>query len=285
MTAHPAISAAEHAAAGNPGSGLLGRLGSLVVRLTASEAEIRAAQNVRHRVFCEELGARPKACSAGEAREFDAHDAWCDHVIVLDTALPGPDAARIVATYRLMPQARAIEAGGFYSEQEFTLRSLVARHPEKRFLELGRSCVLAPWRSKRTAELLWQGIWAYALETGADVLVGCASFHGTVPAAHALPLSWLHHHHRAKGAWRVKALPERHSTMDLMPAEAMDMKAALFAMPPLIKGYLRVGAQMGDGCVIDPEFGTTDVFVVLPVANIAQRYIRHYGADAGRFAA
>jgi putative hemolysin len=285
MTAHPAIAAAETPAFHSAGDGLLGRLGSLVVRLARTQAEVHAAQSVRHRVFCEEMGARPAACATGENREFDAIDPWCDHVIVLDTALPGPDAARIVATYRLLPQDRSAGAGGFYSEQEFTLRSLAARHPGKRFLELGRSCVLAPWRSKRTAELLWQGIWAYALETGADVLVGCASFHGTVPAAHALPLSWLHHHHRAKGAWRVKALPERHSTMDLMPAEALDMKAALLAMPPLIKGYLRVGALVGDGCVIDAEFRTTDVFMVLPVANIAQRYIRHYGADAGRFAA
>jgi L-ornithine Nalpha-acyltransferase len=106
-----------------------------------------------------------------------------------------------------------------------------------------------------------------------------------VPAAHAMALSWLHHHHRAKGPWRVKALPERRQSMDLMPEEALNMKAALLAMPPLIKGYLRVGAMIGDGCVIDADFGTTDVFVALPVARIAARYIRHYGADAGRFAA
>ncbi|MGL4404267.1 MAG: GNAT family N-acetyltransferase, partial [Notoacmeibacter sp.] len=155
----------------------------------------------------------------------------------------------------------------------------------KRFLEIGRTCIKPQWRSKRTAELMWQGIWAFALDHQADVLVGCASFNGTVPAAHAVALSFLHHHHRAKGAWRVKALPELSSTMDLMPFEAINLKQAMLAMPPLLKGYLRVGAMIGSDCVVDHDFGTTDVFVVLPVANIAERYIRHYRADASRFAA
>ncbi|NJR13093.1 MAG: GNAT family N-acetyltransferase [Phyllobacteriaceae bacterium] len=267
----------------------LGRIGTLEVRLARDAQEIRAAQDVRFRVFFEEMGASlgdgHYAEAPRERLDADRFDTWCDHMIVLDHGLPGPDAARIVGTYRLMPQDRALSANGFYSEGEFTLRSLLGRHPGKRFLELGRSCVLPAWRTKRAAELLWQGIWAYTLEAGADVLVGCASFHGTVPAAHAMALSCLHHHYRAKGAWRVKALPERGSTMDLMPPEAINLKAALLGMPALIKGYLRVGAQIGEGCVVDHAFGTTDVFVVLPVASIAQRYIRHYGADAGRFAA
>ncbi|MCU0832655.1 MAG: GNAT family N-acetyltransferase [Rhizobiaceae bacterium] len=286
MTVHPSVldvPAAVSLDATHRG-GVLGRIGQLEVRLARGESEIEAAQRVRHRVFRAEFGGE-SATADQDARDADQFDAHCDHVIVLDQSLAGPQEHRIVGTYRLLPHERAVNAGGFYSEQEFTLRGLVARHPEKRFLELGRSCVLPQWRSKRTMELLWQGVWACTIAGRTDVLVGCASFAGTVPAAHAMALSWLHHHHRAKGNWRVKALPERHETMDLMPAEAVDMKRALFAMPALIKGYLRLGAMVGEGCVVDADFGTTDVFVVLPVARISARYIRHYGADAGRFAA
>jgi putative hemolysin len=114
---------------------------------------------------------------------------------------------------------------------------------------------------------------------------GCASFQGTVPAAHAQALSFLAHHAQAEPQWRTRAVAGRFHTMDLMPVEAVDPKAALMAMPPLIKGYLRLGARFGEGCVVDRDFGTTDVFVILPVEAISERYINYYGAEATRFAA
>ncbi len=260
----------------------LGRIGALEVRMAAGTAEIEAAQRLRYRVFYEERGA---SAPSDLARDADRFDDLCEHLLVIDTSLPGPDRARIVGTYRLLPQAKAAAAGGFYSSSEFEIGALAERHPELAILELGRSCVLPDYRSRRTAELLWQGIWAYTRRNGIDVMAGCASFAGTVPARHAEALSFLHHNCRATGAWAVRAVAERFQTMDLMPAEAVRMREALTAMPPLIKGYLRLGAMIGEGCVIDHEFATTDVFVVLPVDKISARYINYYGADAQRFAA
>ncbi|WP_292380861.1 GNAT family N-acyltransferase, partial [Mesorhizobium sp.] len=176
-------------------------------------------------------------------------------------------------------------AGGFYSEGEFELTKLVARHPGQRFLELGRSCVLPEYRSKRTIEALWQGIWAYINHYGIGVMTGCASFHGTVPAAHAEALTYLAHHCRTDQAWDVRAVAGRYCSMDLMPIEAVNAKAAIAAMPPLVKGYLRVGARIGDGCVIDHEFSTVDIFVVMPVKEIGARYVNYYGGEGQRFAA
>jgi len=262
---------------------ILGRIGSLEVRLARDPEEVAAAQAIRFRVFCQEMGA--KSSQGVEERDADRFDTICDHLLVVDTALPGMERDRIVGTYRLLPQEQALAAGGFYSEAEFELGKLIARHPERRFLELGRSCVLPAYRSKRTIELLWQGIWAYCRRKGVDVMTGCASFHGTVPAAHAEALSFLSHFCQADGLWSIRAKPERYVSMDLMPLEAIDAKAALTAMPPLIKGYLRLGAKFGDGCVIDRDFCTTDVFVVLPVEAISERYIAYYGAEAQRFAA
>lgn len=264
---------------------VLGRIGSLEVRLARDAAEIAAVQEVRFRVFYEELGARQTAFHSLETRDTDRFDALCDHLLVVDTALPGPDHRRIVGTYRLLRQEIAAKAGGFYSNDEFELQSLVARHPGQRFLELGRSCVLKEYRSKRTIEILWQGIFAYITHHAIGVMTGCASFHGTEPAAHAEALSYLAHFCRTEPQWDVRAVRHRYRAMDLMPREAINARSAIAALPPLIKGYLRVGARIGDGCVIDHDFGTTDVFIVMPVAEIGARYVNYYGAEAERFAA
>ena len=264
------------------GGAILGRIGTLEVRLAKNQAEIEAAQALRFEVFYRDRGMMSDAL---QPLEVDAFDSFCAHLLIIDTAVLGTLRDQLVGTARLLLDDKALAAGGFYSESEFTLRSLRTRQSGKKFLEIGRTCIKAEWRSKRTVELMWQGIWAFALENSVDVMVGCASLQGTVPAGHAMALSLMHHHYRAKGAWRAKALPERFSSMDLMPLEAINLKQAMLALPPLLKGYLRVGAMVGEGCVIDADFGTTDVFIVLPVSKIATRYIRHYGADASRFAA
>jgi putative hemolysin len=262
-----------------------GRIGSLEVRLARSPAEIAAAQEVRYRVFVDERGARVCGLATPDRRDSDRFDAVCDHLLVFDTALPGPDHRRIVGAYRLLTQEGAARAGGFYSDQEFELKRLISRNPGQRFLELGRSCVLPQYRSKRTIELLWQGIWAYVQEHGIGVMAGCASFQGTVPAAHAEALSYLAHFCRTGPEFDISAVPGRYASMDLMPAEAINARSAIARMPPLIKGYLRVGARIGDGCVIDRDFDTVDVFVVMPVREIRQRYISYYGGEQPGIAA
>lgn len=261
----------------------LGRIGKMEVRLARNEAEVAAAQEVRYRVFHEELGALASAADARDRRDADRFDEVCDHLLVVDTSLQGPEHQRIVGTYRLLRQECAVAAGGFYSSEEFELETLVARHPSIRFLELGRSCVLPAYRSRRTIEALWQGIWAYVNHYGIGAMIGCASFHGVVPAAHAQALSFLAHNCSAEGDWHVAAVRSRFHDMDLTPPEAINARAAFAAMPPLIKGYLRLGARIGEGCVIDYAFGTTDVFIVLPVGTISSRYVNYYGADATRF--
>ena len=165
------------------------------------------------------------------------------------------------------------------------MEPLLAANPGLRFLELGRSCVLKPYRNKRTVELLWHGIWTYVLHHRIDVMLGCASLEGTDPQKLALPLSFLHHFARSPETWRVRAVDERFVPMDRLAKEAIDPKAALHALPPLVKGYLRLGATFGEGAVVDRQFGTTDVLVMLPVSAINPRYIEHFGAGADRHAA
>ncbi|MCE7030283.1 GNAT family N-acetyltransferase [Jiella avicenniae] len=265
-------------------SPLLGRLGNLEVRLARSAAEVKAAQQLRYRVFYQEMSAQPSKLQKMTRRDRDGFDRYCDHLLVIDHGRGGPIAQRIVGTYRLMRGERAALAGGFYTAQEFDIAPMIARHAGKRFLELGRSCVLKEYRGKRTVELLWQGIWAYVITHDVDVLFGCASLAGTDPAQLAGPLGFLQANAPAPEEWRVRALPHRGTFFDAAPAE-IDPRRALAVLPPLLKGYLRLGGYVGEGAVVDHQFGTTDVLIVLPRENINPRYVGHYGADAGRFAA
>lgn len=271
-------------------SASLGRIGALEVRLARTVGEVRQAQALRYRVFYEEMSAVPDARTVLTRRDADEFDAFCDHLLVIDHDAPpvrrfGRSHPPIVGTYRLLRQDIADRNGGFYTQREFDLGPLLATHAGSRFLELGRSCVLPAYRGKRTVELLWQGVWAYVLKHRIDVMIGCASLEGTDPHRLATSLSFLHHHARATADWQVRAQPERFVAMNRMASEAIDMRQALSVLPPLIKGYLRLGAMIGDGAVIDHQFGTTDVCMILPVAKISQRYIDFYGADASRHAA
>jgi putative hemolysin len=266
----------------------LGRLGALEVRLASGAREVKRAQRLRYKVFYEEMSAVPMGLAALKRRDIDAFDDICDHLLVLDhSSKPKPFRSakpRVVGTYRLLRQEVADMHWGFYTAGEFDIGPLLEAHRGKRLVELGRSCVLKPYRNKRTVELLWAGIWAYVQRHRIDAMIGCASLDGTDPDRLAMPLSFLHHHARAEPEWCAKALPACHVRMDRIAPEALDRKAALLSLPPLVKAYLRVGAKFGDGAVIDRQFGTTDVFVVMPVEAISRRYLNYFGPTANRYA-
>lgn len=264
------------------GAPSLGRMGPLEVRLAQDKRDVKRAQRLRYKVFYKNGTAIADAATMLARRDKDAFDKICDHLLVVDHAAKPTLSGRqpVVGTYRLLRHEMAKKHGGFYTSNEFDLDGILHKHPGLRFLELGRSCVLERYRTKRTVELLWQGIWSYVKQNRFDVMIGCASFEGTDPDALKLPLSFLHHHARAPEEWRARAHASRYVDMNRMPKEVIDAKAALRALPPLIKGYLRLGAMIGDGAVIDHQFGTTDVLIVMPVSAIGARYIEHFGGEA-----
>lgn len=262
-----------------------GRIGNLEVRLARGKGDLKRAQRLRYHVFYEELSAIPDTMAMISRRDEDAFDALCDHLLVIDHGAqekgrrPWPRRPRIVGTYRILRQDVAELNDGFYSQGEYDIAPMLETlGKDMSVMELGRSCVLKEYRNRRTIELLWQGIWTYAREHGVGAMIGCASFEGTDPRRHAEALSYLHHHARAPEPWNVRAHDSVYVDMNMMPPAQIDMRRAIRSLPPLIKGYLRVGACFGDGAVIDHQFGTTDVFVVLPVESIDQRYFAHFGA-------
>jgi putative hemolysin len=248
------------------------RTGDLEVRL-AGASEVDQALALRYRVFCEERGA---TCGSGHrGAEEDAYDRDCDHLIVVDRARPG---GPVVGTYRLLREDVASQIGGFYSAGEYDLSPLLAigrgAAGGPQLLELGRSCVELPYRTNATIALLWRAIAAYLEAHRIGFMFGCASFSDTDPGCHADELAYLHRFHLAPPELRVRALAEHHVEM-----RGSDTAADLTGrgLPPLIKGYLRVGAKVGDGAVVDRTFNTVDVFLVMPVERIAGRYGRRFG--------
>ncbi|MEO8136077.1 MAG: GNAT family N-acyltransferase [Betaproteobacteria bacterium] len=247
--------------------------GDFEVRLATSAAEIHAAQALRYRVFYEEMMAKPTAEIAATRRDFDAFDKVCDHLLVLDRRRgEGPEG--IVGTYRLIRRPAAAKMGRFYSSAEYDIQPMIDYPGE--VLELGRSCIEKDARNTATMQMLWRGIALYAFHYNIQVMFGCASFPGTDPSQHALPLSYLYHHHLAPPEIRVRAVASRYVKMDTLAPGSYDARKAMARVPPLIKGYLRLGGFVGDGAVIDHEFNTTDVFITVKTELVTEKYIRHY---------
>jgi putative hemolysin len=253
--------------------------GALEVRLAETSAEVEQAQRLRYRVFYQEMSATPSPAMRDAARDFDHFDDVCDHLLVIDRSTHEEGRPAVVGTYRLMRDADAARAGGFYTASEYDISPMLAGLPQgSRFLELGRSCILKSYRTRpATMQLLWRGLMAYVARFSIDLMFGCASLHGTDPDQLALPLSYLHHFHSVPPDIRVRARPELYVEMNRMAKAAIDVREALRSLPPLVKGYVRAGAGIGEGAVIDRQFGTTDVFIYFPLSGIDARYKRRFG--------
>ena len=246
---------------------------SAYVRLARTPAEIEEAQKLRYKVFYEEYGARPNEETQREKRDFDDFDGITDHLIVL-TRDARTQEEQIVGTYRLLRQSVAEEHGRFYSSSEYDLSLLLKS--DNVLLELGRSCVFAEYRTKPILNLLWQGIADYITENNIDLLFGCASFHGTDIDQVATQLSYLHHFHSTPDDIKPIALNDHYVDMNIIPKDKIDERRAFASLPPLIKGYIRLGATIGDGAVIDEQFNTIDVCIVVQTSLMTDRYRKYY---------
>lgn len=244
------------------------------VRVANSDEEIREAQVLRYNIFYKEYGAIPSEIMRIEERDFDDFDAHADHLVVIaPDKITGND--KIVGTYRLLRQEQAKAFGRFYSSEEYELDKLI--NSGLSLLELGRSCVLAEYRTKPILNMLWQGIAGYITDHKLDIMFGCASFQGTDIEPIKEQLSYLHHFHPTPENICPRAVPKRYVNMNIVPKEELINPRRVFAsLPPLIKGYLRLGATIGDGAVVDKEFNSVDVCIVVQTNNLTDRYRKHY---------
>jgi putative hemolysin len=247
--------------------------GDISVRMTRDDAEVRAAQALRYKVFYEEYGAKADPKTAKSRLDQDIFDSAADHMIVVKTS-PKDGQEEIIGTYRMLSPAGAAQIGRYYSADEYDLSNL--KTSEKSLLELGRSCVLKAYRTRPVMQLLWQGIAEYVLNHRVDIMFGCASFSGTDLEQHANGLSYLYHYHKTPQNICPRAIEARFVDMNIIPKEHIDQRRAFAALPPLIKGYLRLGATIGDGAVIDEQFNTIDVCIIVQTETVSARYKKHY---------
>lgn len=246
------------------------------VTLAQDAVDLRAAQRLRYEVFVRELGGDGALVDHDAGLERDRFDEVSDHLILRDISRPRQDG--VVGVYRLMDDAAARRAGGFYSEQEYDLSPLLSGG--RRLLELGRSCVHPDYRGGTAMYHLWQGLAEYIEDNGIEVLFGVASFHGTDLKALEMPLSLLHHNHLAPPELRVRS--RLFEAMDLVPEPQIDRLAAMQATPALIKAYLRLGGVVGEGAFVDHAFNTTDVCLLVDTARMSTRQKALYSRP-GRF--
>ena len=244
------------------------------LRLARDARDLRAAQRLRYGVFVEELGADGPLVDHQARLERDRFDDIFDHLLLIDNRRDPGLLEDVVGVYRLLPSDRLGPGGRFYSEAEYDLAAL--RATGRKLLELGRSCVHPDHRGGTAMFHLWNGLADYVLERGIEILFGVASFHGTDIARLTPSLAYLHHHHLAPSALRVRAREPGFQRMDLLPPDQLDRKAAMAATPALIKAYLRLGGFVGEGAWIDRDFNTTDVCLVMDTGRMSERHRGYY---------
>jgi L-ornithine Nalpha-acyltransferase len=251
------------------------RAGNLEVFIASQPEQVKASQELRYRVFFEEMGARPTPEIAATRRDMDKYDDVCDHLLVVEHQ---PDQTmRVVGTYRLLRRDAMKKVGHFYSESEYNIEPIIALPGE--ILEVGRSCVDPEFRNRSVMQLLWRGIGAYVAKFNVTLMFGCASFNGIDPEAHSMALSYLYHYHLAPEHLRSEALAERYVEMNRMPKEAVNPKEAFVSLPALIKGYLRLSGYIGKGAVIDEEYNTVDVGIVVKTDLVTEKYAQRYSTN------
>lgn len=248
---------------------------NLTVRLARSSQEVMMAQELRYRVFFEGMGATPSPQVKALRRDVDSFDDYCDHLLVLENEMAeDPSLTKVVGTYRLLRRSIAKSRSGYYSASEFDLDRL--KNYSGEHVELGRSCVDSDYRGKAIMQLLWRGIADYLIAHDISLMFGCASFPGTEIGEFASALTYLRRFHKAPSFWRPVAQTGRHVPMKILKKDQLDVRQAMREMPALIKGYLRVGGVVGDGAVIDYDFNTTDICLLVETSNITGRYQKHF---------
>ncbi|MGW1010255.1 GNAT family N-acetyltransferase [Streptomyces termitum] len=232
-----------------------------VVGLARDQEEVRAAQRLRHLVFAGEMGARLDSPEPG--LDVDAFDDHCDHLLVREETT-----GEVVGTYRILPPERAAATGRLYSETEFDLSRLAPLRPG--LVEVGRSCVHPAHRNGAVIALIWAGLARYMTRTGHEWLAGCCS----LPLADGGAL--------AAATWdTVKArhlAPEEYwvTPHRLWNADGVARPEGRTELPPLLRGYIRLGAWVCGAPAHDPDFGVADLYVLLSLRRTNPRYLRHF---------
>ncbi|MCH8620816.1 GNAT family N-acyltransferase [Undibacterium sp. TS12] len=234
----------------------------LSLSLATTPEEVKEVQRLRYKVFIESMGL--SALSNPDGLDKDEFDDHCDHLIVRDSK-----SLKVVGTYRILGPNAARHIGRYYSETEFDLSRL--QHIRSSVAEAGRACIHPDYRSGAVIMLLWAGLAAYMRRERCSYLIGCASISLTDGGQNAAAI------YRSLSASDFSPLEYRVVPHTPFPLDEIDSSSTEARIPPLLKGYIRAGAWVCGEPAWDPDFHSADLFVMLPLANLDNRYARHYG--------
>ena len=233
---------------------------AFLIEWASTSSEIKEAQRLRYKVFAEEMGAT--LSKNAEGLDVDEFDAYCDHLLIRDQ-----DSLKVVGTYRVLPPHKAQEIGRLYSDAEFDLSRL--DHLRPKLVELGRSCVHQDYRSGAVIMALWSGLAQYMQKNGYEIMLGCAS----IPMAdggHFAASLYNSLDSNQMAPTEFHAFPRLPLPLDRLNG-GLEVDA-----PPLIKGYLKLGAKICSAPAWDPDFNTADLLTMLRLSEINPRYAKHF---------
>ncbi|MBK8395880.1 MAG: GNAT family N-acetyltransferase [Leptospiraceae bacterium] len=243
---------------------------NLEVRLAENQLEVEQALALRYEVFNEEMGEGLLA-SRETKKDRDNYDYYCHHLIVLDKDRNN----KVVGTYRILPKEIALKNIGFYSENEFDLTNIYSL--KEGVAEVGRSCVHPEYRGGSVISLLWIGLGTYMKENNIRYLMGCGSIHNTNPLHGSEVYAYLKHNQALAHEKFFVHPKESYKLLGFDSNYVIEnIKETNKKIPPLIKGYIRLGAKISGFPALDLEFGTIDVFVIFDSEKINEKYGKHY---------
>ena len=246
-----------------------------VVKIADKKSELKKAQALRYSVFYNEKKAIPTISKKLLRLDYDNVDKFADHLIVLDNNRKGIE-NKIVGTYRLTRGDIAVHFGGFYTSAEFDLSKILNSYNHNQILELGRSCVHQDYRNGTIMNLLWKAIAEYIKLYDIKILLGCASFHGTNVMKYTNELSYLRKNFSLPDKLSVKSLDTKiYPSYTEINSNINDLRTFV-KLPPLIKGYLRIGGKVSYDCFVDYKFNTIDLCVIVNTRNIDKKYKKKY---------
>ena len=248
---------------------------NFLIKIAEKKAELKKAQELRYSVFYKEKKAIPTISKKILKLDYDKVDKFADHLIVIDNNRKGIK-NKIVGTYRLLRGDIAVHCGGFYTSSEFDLSKILNSYENNKILELGRSCVHQDYRNGTIMNLLWKAIAEYVKLYDIKILLGCASFYGTDVMKYTNELSYLRKNFSLSDEFSVKSLDTKmHSANTKINSNTNDLKTFV-KLPPLIKGYLRIGGKVSHDCFVDYKFNTIDLCVIVTTDNIDEKYKKKY---------
>ncbi len=230
-------------------------------RIAQTAEDVDNVKRLRYHVFYTEKGAKALGDMGRLSMDFDDFDDYAYHVMVEN------EEGELVGTVRLITRDNVPQSKNFYTEQFYNLDVFLDN--ARPAMELGRACIAKDYRKGRVLNLMWKYTMGLIRELNIELMFGCASFLGDDIKEHAHALSYMHYNYLLPAELQPTITFEKTTHLDLLSEDEVDTQKALAGIPPLIKGYLKLGGRVSDRAVVDHQFNTVFTCLFLDIDFIS----------------